>query len=238
MARQGDMYFVGKEQSLIFYEWRGVPCIRTKPLKVKRVQAAINNSKIFALASHTGAKLRSLLKPALPDAKDRNMMRRFEQAIGAWLRAKGAGSSTVQTDFPFITGFEFNEAGELSSRLKINIPVTVNAANNLVVDIPGMVPVRDINAPAHTVSINMRVQAAVCSLYSDDYINSAGKSFNMLYNNDLIPSQQIEFPLQVTAGSIAVTVISLSYTIPKTSGLGVVKDRRWMPAGVAGAVSI
>jgi hypothetical protein len=236
MARQGNLHFAGRKENLIFYQWRGVPCIRTKPLKVKRVKTAIGNSKIFALASHTGAKLRKLLKPALPDAKDRNMMRRFEQSIAQWLRTKGAGSSTPQTDLPFITGFDFNEESELRTRLKVNVSVSVNAANNLVVTIPGIVPVNDINAPAHTISVIMQVQAAVCSMQNDDYTNSANKSFNLLYNSYLMPPQQIEFPIQIESRCLALVIISLAYIITKTSGPVAVKDKRWLPAGVAGGI--
>ena len=87
------MKFIGTVENLIYYKWRDIYAVRTKPTKVKQTKASIEQSKLFGIAAHTGAVLRNVLKPALPDAKDLVMMRRFEQAIVSWLRTGGVYKS-------------------------------------------------------------------------------------------------------------------------------------------------
>jgi hypothetical protein len=236
MGKQGDMKFIGTVENLIYYKWRDIYVVRTKPTKVKQTKASIEQSKLFGIAAHTGAVLRSILKPALPDAKDPNMMRRLEQVVVSWLRTGAYKSGEPQNSIPFIMGFEFNESSLLNSRLKL--PVTVNRTqrNTIVVSIPAMQPTKDITAPAYTKSVTLKLRAAACSLLNDNSLLCTTKELTIDYNNVLVRAQQIELPLAVEAGNVTLVLMVLEYTVIKNDRKYVVKDKRWMPAGIPGAM--
>ena len=232
MARQGNMKFIGTVDNLIFYTWKEIPCIRTKPTHVKQTIATVEQSKLFGIASHTGAVLRRLLKPVLPNADDKPMMRRFEQAIVQWLRTGAVNHNGRQTNMPFIIGFEFNEASPLHNRLKQTVTVDVNATNTISVNIPTLQPVQDITAPANTTAVLFTISAATCSLLTDDIADIVTKEMAIAYNDIELPAQKVELPVTVDPGTLTVVLLGLRYVVKGN----ITTAMKWLPAGVMGSV--
>jgi hypothetical protein len=188
------------------------------------------------MAAHMSAVLRNLLKPGLPDAKDRNMMRRFEQAIVQWLRTGACNNNEPQDNMPFITGFEFNENSLLQERFKLPITVNRSEKNTIAVLIPVTQPTKDIAAPAHTKSITLKLRAAACSLFNDKSLLCTAKEVPVVYNDVALPAQEIELPLALEAGNITVVMMAIEYAVVKNGVAHLVKDKRWMPAGIINAL--
>ena len=236
MGKQGNMKFIGTVENIIYYQWKNIYAVRTKPTTVKQTGASIEQSKLFGMAAHTGAVLRSLLKPALPNAKDRNMMRRFEQAIAGWLRTGAYNSNEPQNNLPFITGFEFNEQSLLQNKCKL--PVTVNRTqqNAITVAIPALMPTKDIAAPSHTTKVTIKLRAAACSMSDDNSSSSSGKQVTIAYNNTLLPAQKIKLPVTPVTGNITLILLALEYTVKKNGVEQILKDLKWLPAGIVGSM--
>ena len=226
MGKQGNMKFVGTVDNLIYYKWKDIYAVRTKPVKVKQTKASKQQSRLFGMAAHTGAVLRNLLKPALPDAKDRAMMRRLEQAMVQWLRSGAYSTNEPQDNLSFITGFEFNEQSVLTSRLKLPVTVTRTQQSTVAVLIPQLQPVKDIAAPAGTKKVAVKLRAAACSLANDNNINCTGMELNIDYNDALLPAQQVELPVSLEAGNITIVMITLEYTVVKNGIERVIKDKQ------------
>ncbi len=226
------MKYIGTVNNLIYYKWKDVYAVRTKPTTVKQTAASIAQSKLFGVASHAGAVLRNLLKPVLPVATDRNMMRRFEQAIVQWLRTSAINNNTPQTNLPFITGFEFNEQSLLHSRLKKLVTVDVTAANTISINIPALQPVQDITAPANTTAVVFTISAAACSLLTNAIAVVATREMAVAYNDTLLPAQEVELPVMADAGTLTVVVLGLHYLVRGNVSSAV----KWLPMGVVGGV--
>jgi len=99
-----------------------------------------------------------------------------------------------------------------------------------------MQPVKDIAAPAYTKGITLKLRAAACSPLNDNSLACTAKELAVVYNDVELPAQEIELPLAVEAGNITVVMMAIEYTVVKNGGTRVVKDRRWMPAGVVGTM--
>lgn len=226
------MKFIGTVENLIFYKWKEIPCIRTKPTRVQQTTATIQQSKLFGIASHNSAVLRRLLKPVLPNAGDKPMMRRFEQAIVQWLRTDAVTNNAPQTNLPFITGFEFNEDSPLHNRLKQTVSVDVSATNNLVVHIPALQPEQDIIAPANTTAVVFTISAACCTLLSDEIADVATKEMAIAYNAIALPAQQVELPITADAGTLTVVLLALHYVVNSN----ITYTTKWLPAGIVDGV--
>ena len=95
---------------------------------------------------------------------------------------------------------------------------------------------QDIAVPTNTTSITLKLRAAACSLMNDNSLLCTAKDLPVNYNDALLPAQEIELPLAVEAGNITVVMMTIEYTIVKNGVTQVVKDKRWMPAGMVGAM--
>ena len=73
-------------------------------------------------------------------------------------------------------------------------------------------------------------------MLDDSSLLCTAKELTIDYNNALLPAQEIELPLVIEAGNITVVLITLEYTVIKNGRKYVVKDKRWMPAGIPGAM--
>src|SRR5258706_14110367 len=121
MGRQTNIKLRGTVENIIFYQWKGIHCIRTKPAHVKRVPVAIKNSGIFGMSVKSSAVLRRLLKSLLPDPRDRKMMHSLDGAFRQWLNTEPLACTEPVDDIPAFNGFSFNLKKGLDWYLKVDI---------------------------------------------------------------------------------------------------------------------
>jgi hypothetical protein len=108
--------------------------------------------------------------------------------------------------------------------------------NTIAVLTPELRPAKDIAAPAYTKTATLKLRAATCSLLSDNSLLGTAKELNIVYNDTLLHAHKIELPLTVEPGNITVVMMAIEYTVLKNGIEHVVKDKRWMPAAVVGAI--
>jgi hypothetical protein len=74
MAKPTHIVLNGKLGNLVFYEFRGVPCTRTLPSKVRQTKATKKSARLFGRATSLSAALRGGLGNFLPQDKGRRIM--------------------------------------------------------------------------------------------------------------------------------------------------------------------
>jgi hypothetical protein len=234
MARQKKIILSGRVSNIIFYEFRGIACARTRPARVRQTKATKSSAKQFGKAVRMSRVLRSGLDFILPDPRDKSMMYRLNNALLQWLLQTKPGSK-LTTDLPFISGFEFNEESLLTSRLKLSLTIGWTTRGKIIVDLPEFVPVRDIAAPAYTKRVHLKIAVTGCSV---DDLTAVPRSettiVDMEYNDKPIAAKRIGLPFTVRAGEIAIVAVGLNYEAAKKGIVQLVNDKRWLPVGIAG----
>ena len=124
MARQRDSKLVGTIRNLILYNHLGDYRMRLKPESVRRSPASIKSGLNFGKASKLSRQIRTLIAPINPSNSDSHSTNLFTGALNKfinWNEKQDPGSSVLQRELPFITGFQFNSQSKLSSMNAIRV---------------------------------------------------------------------------------------------------------------------
>ena len=232
MAHQKGIGLRGTFEGTIFYKSMGLYLMRSKPVRVRQTNATKTQAAIFGKAAKVSAALRLTLKPFLPDAKDRKMMLSLDAALRSWLRTAPSHNSAGDHSMPFVTGFEFNKQSLLASSLKVPLTVTTTPHGKLLLHIPSLNPVQQIDAPAHTQCIRWQIIAASCSINDTSFNSSYDTELFMPYVNETIDTKKIELPVDVLPYSLSVVAIALHYYKSTDGKSGLINTMRRKPAGL------
>jgi hypothetical protein len=236
MTKQKNIMLSGRVANVIFYEFRGIPCSRAMPAKVRQSKATKASAKQFGKASRLSKLLRSELVSVLPDPKDKKMMYRLNTALLQWLKTTGPDNSGLITRLPFIEGFQFNEATSITERLRLPLTTDWVEPGKVMLNIPQLVPAKDIAVPAGTKTVSWQIAVASCKVNSLPAITgNYVTAIDMTYNNDNLGAEKIELPISLKPGEIAVVALGLKYTVIKKNLPMVITDKRWQPADIIGA---
>jgi hypothetical protein len=208
---------------------------RKKPTVVKQTKASIAQSAVFGKACHISAMFRMLLKPVLPDAGDKKMMRSFERAMRQWLYGNPLDTNQKTSNLPFLTGYQFNEVTGVSERLKKQLEVTRNPAGGLIINVPELVPAVNIIAKAGTKSIKLTLTAATLHIDNDTAMANYTTELNIPYNKTTIPAQQLDLPVNPAPGNLTLVAVSIEYNTNSASPTNFINDKSWTPAGIVGS---
>lgn len=160
MGIQNNIKLRGTVENLIFYQWKDIHCIRTRPAKVKQAPVAIKNAGIFGMAASRSAVLRALLKPLMPEPGNRKIIHRTDAAFREWLRAEPLNDDAPVDQVDAFQQLSFNEKRELSEFLRVPISVIRNTDNQFELYIAEFDAVRDIKAPRYTSEIFLQIMIA------------------------------------------------------------------------------
>ncbi|MDP4265724.1 MAG: hypothetical protein Q8941_24610 [Bacteroidota bacterium] len=236
MARQKTGIIGGRIANVIFYEFRGIQCSRSRPRKFRQTRGTIASANKFGIASRLGAVLRRGLTDLLPDPKDKKMMYRFNTVLGQWLRTSNPDKNTATTSIPFVDQFQFNPGSELNTRIKQGLSIDWTTAGMIVVNIPELDPAKDISAPAGTETVHWKIMAVRSVIGQRPSLTAAYKTeMDMPYNEGTQAAKQIELPFELKPNEITIVAIALTYTATKKGELQVITENRWLPAGIVGA---
>ena len=236
MAKQKTIFVTGKIANIIFYDFRGIPCSRSMPLKVRQTKATKASSVKFGKASSIAKNLRWGLPSILPNARDQEMIFRFRTAIFQWLLNTDTAKSKSAVNLPYLDTVEFNDESWLRERIRLPLDIDWKTPGKVILTIPRMDPEHHIAAPAYTQSVRWQITITDCTLDNCMMTGNYSTAIEMEYGNGFIPAQQIELPFVLKPGNITIVAIALKYTATKKGSLQPVEDKRWMPAGVVGSV--
>lgn len=233
MGRQSHNFVTGAVGPVIYYEFRGLPCVRARPGRVRQTKNTKASAKRFGLASSMAASLRYGLESITPIDKKREIQSRLVKVMLQWLQHDPPESKGLFNGLLPISGFEFNPDAPLSAQLKVTIEVIWNDKGRILIKIPAVVPSRDISAPVKTEKVFWKICAARCTIDNPSVHQEVGSAeFEMPYNENAIAKRQIELPVALQKGQLGIVAISLSYSVRKIAWK---PGAAWLPAAIVDA---
>ena len=236
MGKQTNLAYRGTRGNLVYYELNGQYYIRSKPKKVKQTAATKASAGKFGMAVRTGKSVRSALTPLLPNIKDRQLMFRLNTAMYKWLLTEPAVNFWTRQPIPMLAGFQFNEKTALAERLKLCLQADWQQAGKCVLYVPAMDPVLQIAAPAHTLLVHLQLVVLSCHIADQTIYDTQSTTVTLPYTAGHIPAQQIQLPVQIKPGCLAMIAGALKYTVQSKQGAAVESKIEWLPAAIIDAV--
>lgn len=230
MARQQTIFVSGKLENIIFYNFRGRPCARTMPVRVRQTKATKNSAALFGLAARTGRLIREGLSLLYHDLADPTIMQRLNSAMIKCLKTYDIPTTEPLENLSFLTGFVFHDNTTFYSRFKKKLQLALNH-QGVVVTIPKLNPVKEISAPAHTKTVILKLGLVACRLDKTASANQIHREITIPHSDINRPLQTVELSLPVTKNQLVVVAAALRYI--KTTNLQA-DEKRWMPVEVVG----
>jgi hypothetical protein len=233
MARITKVFASGTIGPVISYEYRGKPCLRIKPIRVRQTKATKASAQLFGQAARLSRLLREGLNAVLPDPGEKDMMYRLNAGLFRWLQEGMPEPELTTSDPQAMDAFEFNPLSKLSVRLKVK-PTVEWTKGTCILHIPKLITSVVISAPAHTKTVQWHICLAGCSITGSVETWNAKAHIDMPYSNKEVAAQQIELPCRIPLKSITVVVVGLTYVVEKKGRSGKLADKKWLPCGVVG----
>ena len=235
MGIQSNIKLRGTIENKIFYQWKGIDCIRTKPAVVRRVPVAIKNSGIFGMAANRSAILRSLLRPVVPEPGNRKVIHRVDAAFRQWLKTEPLNDLAPVDNLPYFNDLSLNEKNELSSFLRVPISISRTGDNELFLQIPAFDAVKQIKAPENTTEVILQIMIAAIAMKEPSFMHCKETSVVIPYKSGELHEQLIPLPLVTKEGQLTVISLAIHYTSGTTGTTERAKGAAWKPAGVVGS---
>jgi len=236
MAKPTQIFLSGKIENLIYYEFRGKPCARTVPTRVRQSKATKASAKLFGMAVSMSAALRQGLGTVLPRKDVYKNMYRLNTALLQWLKEERSKNPLPSNELSALHGLSFNEDCSLFSYLRKAVTVDWSKPGRAVVRIPALTPAKDIAAPSKTQKLIWKIAAASCDVDSPSAVGEqAFAEVEMSYDNVPVGARSLELPFSLGRGDLAVVVSSLQYRVAKSGRTALVTNSKWTPVDIVDA---
>lgn len=234
MARVNNNGISGVVGNFIFYTVNGVNYVRSKPAKGKHKRNQPENvqTTVFGTVSKYGSPMITqlgkylLYHPKLPD---------YNRARG-WMRNQYA-ANYLASAWP-ITAYnegicKINNAVDIRDCLFVDVSITTNQQQQLVVEIPALNPTKQIKAPLHTKKVSIKA-IVVASNFGADAPSTvaAAEQQTYLYEDVIVPATSLVLATTYQPSAIAIVALALEYTVWLSGKEVVVTDDAWLPAAI------
>jgi hypothetical protein len=236
MARQRDSKLVGTVGNLIFYNHRGDYRMRTKPVSVKRSDASIKSGLNFGKASKISRQIRSLIASINPSKSDNHAMYRFTGALNkfiSWKEKQEPGSTVRQSGTAFINGFQFNDHSDLTSITAIQVSVKTTETGLMEISFASFIPGQSLHAPYNSNYILLKIILTRTNLAEVKTEKMAAAEIEIPYSNESFLPPVISMPVIPQRGSVMMMIIAVQYMVNRKEGVGMLKDLKKLPLGIA-----
>ena len=133
MARIEKIFASGTIANVIFYQFNGKPCARSRPARVRQTTATQKESKLFGSAKTLSRLLRQSLSGLLPHYHSKTVMYRVDKGVMRWMRTVQAAGQDLIT----LPGFSCTGEDSLDDWLKANIRAVLSGTT-LQVTVPAI----------------------------------------------------------------------------------------------------
>ena len=232
MARQSNVYFIGRKSNVVGSTWKGIPYFRYHPDRINQSEATRQSGANMGKASKIGAAFRHVFAPVLTQPKDKNMQNDFTGVIKKWLQTKPFEQSLPSTVLPYIENFDFNLHSVLQGAFRVPFKLNTNAEEQLMLQMPAFVPKEKISAPGYTKTVNVHIIAATYSMTSFSMVGSFQTPLSIAYTNDTIPAQSFTTPYSLPQQSITMVLVALQYVAGRKGEEKMVEKIGWLPCGI------
>jgi hypothetical protein len=234
MATVKNVFVSGTLENIVFYTRMGKQCARIKRPSIRQTTATKKRGINFGIAARVGKGLRRGLVAAMPNPTDRSMQSRFSGAIAKWLGPSELNILEPCDHLPFLSNLPFTEDDTFCERFKVPVSVKVNSGS-VSVSMGSFVPVRNISAPAGTLSVKLIIAVAAARLTTGIPSGWHTEYIEIPFNKVAIPARTLDFPVAADEGNIMVTAARLLYLGSKNNHLWIIEKKGFNPAGVINA---
>lgn len=230
------MVISGRTGPLIHYKLGDKHFIRAVPRKFTQTKATKKRASEFGHASSLGKAIRGVLKPVIPDPKDRSMHRRLIVALFEWIRQKDKPANQGN-HLSFITGFKFNNDGyPFQNLFKTQIQFVKSAAGEIQIIIPDYVPEKDIKAPTGTKSVVFKFAVGSVDIRKGTSYGQAESEITTDYDGRPVPVRTITLKLDMPVESLVLLGVSMRYMLYKNNAWRENKNKGYMPSQILNAL--
>ena len=232
MARQSNVYFIGRKSNVVGSTWKGIPYFRYHPDRINQSEATRQSGANMGKASKIGAAFRHVFAPVLTQPKDKNMQNDFTGVIKKWLQTKPFEQSLPSTVLPYIENFDFNLHSVLQGAFRVPFKLNTNAEEQLMLEMLAFIPKEKISAPAYTKTVNVHIITATYCMASFSMVDSFQTTLSIAYTNDTIPAQSFTTPYSLPQQSITMVLVALQYVAGRKGEEKMVEKIGWLPCGI------
>ncbi len=233
MGKQTNIKLRGTVDNIIYYQWKGIHCIRTVPARVRQNANTKKAASLFGVAVKSASVVRALLKPVLPGTTDRAVIYALDSAFRKWLHTNPLDYTEAAEGLPEFKDFTFNKEAAPGKLYRV---VMLSRANDsdLLIKLPGLNPARDLTAPRGTRHLGIQFMAAVVTVDMPGGAKCIEASISLPYDDVTVPAQEILLTDVTGLECLVLVVMAVRYyksgdeTMP-------VNQVRWKPTAIVGS---
>ena len=230
MAKPTIVNLSGSAGNLIFYSFRGTPCVRTRPSRVRQSRGTKASAMIFGWASQLSSILRGELSAIIPEIKVPQIRYRMDNAVLQWLMKYE--DTPGFTNVPHLTNLSLNTKLDFPARMVKPIAVDWEQKNKLVLTLPAVKQDYGIFIPAKAVAIVWKFFVTNCILKTLSVSSHYKIEVEIPVTEEGIPETRLELPFELKMNSINILASCLQYKVPGRMNQKILKDPKWMPSGI------
>jgi len=233
MGKQTNIRLRGTVENIIYYQWKGIHCIRTVPARVRQTKPTKKAASDFGFAVKSSAAARAAFKYLMPEIPaGRSVIYKTDSAFRQWLKGNPLEGTEAVNGIPFFNELSFNDHNTIQKVVNLEISVTRSGANDVVIQWPACSPASDIKAPPGTTEVAVNYVMATLTMNGAAQVQPVETSFTMPYTGDTIAAREIQLANVTGEKCLALLGISIRYYRNGLQGLPV-NIMRWKPAGIA-----
>lgn len=238
MARQRDSKLVGTLGNVIFYNYRGKYCMRTKPVSVHRTKASINSGLNFGKASKISSQIRRAVASINPANSEMRVLYRLTAAVNKFITWKGkieAASIKIPKKLPFIYGFQFNDQADLSSIRDIRPTLKATESGLTEISLLPLIPSQSLQAPGNTNRILLKMILMAVNLEQAETKLLGKSELEIPFSGEAFQPPVIPIPATSKPSDLTILIMAVQYMANKNGEIELRDDKKKMPCGVGWA---
>ena len=242
MARQKRIILSGRIANLIFYEYKGIPCARTVPEKVRQTKATKASALQFGLITRISKDLRASLYGFVPNSKDLAFMHKVNSQVRDWLNNRKGKKARKNAGLPLVNWIEYNEDSLLENRCPLKLEMDWSVEGKVRITIPAVNPRQQLSAPQGTHTIHYRFALGGCEVAKEKPVKQKMVQVELPYRNEIIPAQTVTLPANFNSDTLAILAMDINYEkAQKAKEVSIISqrlmiaDKAWTPCAVIGS---
>jgi len=235
MGKQNNIKLRGRVENIIFYQWKGIHCIRTVPAKVRQTPATKKEAANFGVAVKNAAIARSMFKVItryLPPS--RAAIYKTDGAFRKWLYTNPLDEQAAINGIPFFEGLSLNEETNFQNVTDAGITISRSVGGEVLIHWPEYNPVTSVRAPAETQQVVVKYLAGTIDMHHPGSYYYSEAAYSFTYTNSMMPAKNIILENVTKPGHLALLAMAVYYYKDELQSRPV-NSVRWKPAGIIGS---
>jgi len=234
MGKQRNIRLRATVGNVIYYQWKGIDCIRTVPVRVRQTANTKKAASLFGIAVKSAAKMRGLLCPLLPGPSDRGIIYELDNAFRKWLHTRPQEKDEQEDNLSFFQLFSFNRKAVVPKVFK-EVRTNRGEGGTVEIIIPPFNPLKDITAPAGTARIAIKLMAVILPFRDGKEAYTLQNAVSCIYEDKLLPQQLFTFPQVTNAKTLVILAMALQF-YHSTGDTLPIRQMRWRPVVITGSL--